>query len=150
MHFSAASTVANLIRKETEKKDDCMRKKKHRKNIQHETIPALAITHMPRERSHATYLAKRRSHRQQLVLWEMRGQSVNIHIRGPSLRIHSDTGTGARGVLSASIRVLEGRKRIRVEEEGSAGLRMGLSVEIDLGEWDGWLSGRSGERRGSY
>ena len=145
IHFSAASTVANLeFRK---RKSDYMRKVNKYKNLQHESIPAFAISHMPSKCPHTTHLAKWRSHRQQLVLREMRRQPININIGGPSLRIHSEIRIGARciqlSLLPAGNSILNGRHTIRrtlrigVEEEGSAGLGMGLSVEIDLREWDG-------------
>ena len=97
---------------------------------------------MPRERPHAADLTKRRGHRQQLILGEMWGQPINVHVRGFPLSIHADVG--ARRVWIQLIFpgpgdcVLKGwTMRVWVEEEGSAGLGVGLSITVDVGEGDG-------------
>jgi hypothetical protein len=72
-------------------------------NIQNEPIPTLAVSHMPGKRPDAAHLAKRRGHRQQLVLREVRGQSINIDIRRSALGIRADTSIAARVRLQLSL-----------------------------------------------
>lgn len=121
---------------------------------QHESVPAFAVSHVSSKRTDAAHFAKRRGHRQELVLREVRGKSIDIHIGGPPVGIHGDigiasgVGVGVQLSLASGDGILEGRTvRIWVEEEGSARLGIGLSVQINVGEWDGWVSGRCRERR---
>jgi hypothetical protein len=150
IHFSAASTVANL---DTKKRNmNICAKKQKGQNIQNEPVSALAIPDMPRECPHTADLTKRRSHRQQLVFREMRWQPIDIDIGCSALRVL----VGCRLVLllltGLSEFVFESWTAVRVciEEEGSAGLGVWLSVKIDFREWDGLLSGRCGKWWGCY
>lgn len=51
------------------------------KDIQYEAVSTLIVAHVSSERTHTAHCAKRRSEREELVLWKMGWEAVDVDVR---------------------------------------------------------------------